>query len=399
MGPHKAGHGHPMPDLVDPASATPSSPVLPAFLSRPLPGFDAAALPSPLPLPPALQAGPAIEFRGDDDGFHVFEVPAYLPSGQGEHLYLHVEKRGLSTPQLLGRLRANFGLHERDIGIAGQKDARGVTRQWVSVPARVVEPRVAEFEAATGAVLLAHARHGNKLRLGHNRGNRFVCRLDGVDAATAAAIDARATALSALGVPNWFGAQRFGHGDRALREAERFLARPRKAISRREQFWVSAVQSALYNAWLAIRVRDGTWRQALDGDLLEKVTGASFECTDPVVDTPRVEAGEVAPSGPLYGRAMRCAARDALTRESRSAADLGVDLAGLLAHPAFPTGARRPNRVCPGAVEVGVGPTSITVAFDLPSGSYASVFLREIVGPRLVDRFFDPTPDAADAAG
>lgn len=388
-----------MPDVVDPATATPSSPPQPAFLSRPLPGFDAATLPSPLPLPAVLQAGPPIEFRGDDDGFRVEEVPAYLPSGQGEHLYLHLEKRGLSTPQLLGRLRSGFGLHERDIGIAGQKDARGVTRQWVSVPARVVEPRVGEVEAATGAVLLAHARHGNKLRLGHNRGNRFVCRLDGVAGVAAAAIGERATALSALGVPNWFGAQRFGHGDRALREAERFLARPRKAISRREQFWVSAVQSALYNAWLALRVRDGSWRQALDGDLLEKVTGASFECTDPAADTPRVEAGEVSPSGPLYGRAMRCAARDALTRESRSAADLGVDLAGLLAHPAFPTGARRPARVCPAAVEVGVGPTSLTVAFDLPSGSYASVFLREIVGPRLADRFFEPAAGDAAAAG
>jgi tRNA pseudouridine13 synthase len=387
-----------MPD-VDPATDTPSSSgaALPAFLSRPLPGFVAATLPSPLPLPAVLQAGPPIEFRGDDDGFRVEEVPAYLPSGQGEHLYLHLEKRGLSTPQLLRRLRGAFGLRERDIGIAGQKDARGVTRQWVSVPARVVEPRVGEVEAATGAVLLAHARHGNKLRLGHNRGNRFVCRLDGVDTAAAAAISERATALSALGLPNWFGAQRFGHGDRALREAERFLARPRKAIGRREQFWVSAVQSALYNAWLALRVREGSWRQALDGDLLEKVTGASFECTDPAADTPRVEAGEVSPSGPLYGRAMRCAARDALTRESRSAAELGVDLAGLLAHPAFPTGARRPARVCPAAVQVRAGPTSITVAFDLPSGSYASVFLREIVGPRLVDRFFDPVADAADA--
>lgn len=388
-----------MSDVVDPATATPSSRPLPVFLSRPLPGFDAAALPSPLAMPAVLQTGAPIEFRGDDDGFRVEEVPAYLPSGQGEHLYLHIEKRGLSTPQLLGRLRSAFGLHERDIGIAGQKDARGVTRQWVSVPARIVEPRVAEVEAATGAVLLAHARHGNKLRLGHNRGNRFVCRLDGVDAVTAAAIGERATALSALGVPNWFGAQRFGHGDRALREAERFLARPRKAISRREQFWVSAVQSALYNDWLALRVRDGSWRQALDGDLLEKVTGASFECVDPAVDTPRVEAGEVSPSGPLYGRAMRCAARDALTRESRSAAGLGVDLAGLLAHPAFPTGARRPARVCPASVEVGVGPTYLTVAFDLPSGSYASVFLREIVGTRLVDRFFESAAEAADPAG
>lgn len=392
----------PVEPVVEPAppSVAPVAPVaLPRFLSEPLPAFDAAALPSPYPLPPVLQQGPPIDFRGSDDGFRVEEIPAYLPSGQGEHLYLHLEKRGLSTPQLLGRLRAAFGLHERDIGIAGQKDARGVTRQWLSVPARIVEPRVGEVEAATGAVLLASARHGNKLRLGHNRGNRFVCRLEGVDAAAAEAIAARATALSASGVPNWFGAQRFGHDARALREAERFLTRPRKAISRREQFWVSAVQSALYNAWLALRVRDGSWCTALDGDMLEKITGASFVCDDPTTDGPRVAAGELSPSGPLYGRAMRCAERDALTRESRSLADLGVDLAGLLAHPAFPTGTRRAARVGAGAVEVRAEPTSLTVAFDLPSGSYASVFLQELVGPRLADRFFDPAPTGGDEPG
>ncbi len=368
-------------------------------MQQALPGFVATSLPSVLPLAAALQAGPPIEFRGDDDGFCVEEVPAYLPSGQGEHLYLHIEKRGTSTPQVVARLRSAFGLHERDIGIAGQKDARGVTRQWISVPARVVEPRVAEVEAAAGVVLVAYARHGNKLRLGHNRGNRFVCRLDGVDDDAAAAIEARVTALSALGVPNWFGAQRFGHADRALREAERFLARPRKAVSRREQFWVSAVQSAIFNAWLAVRVRDGSWRQALDGDLLEKPTGAWFECTDAGVDTPRVQTGEVAPSGPLYGRAMRSAARAALTLESRSAADLGVDVVGLLAHPAFPTGARRPARMLPTAVEVRREPGALTLAFALPSGSYASVFLVESVGPRLVDRFFAPSPDRPDATG
>lgn len=397
-----------MNDVVTPLPATPSPPappLFPAFLVRPLPGFDAATLPSPFPFPDVLLTGAPIEFRGADDGFRVEEIPSYLPSGQGEHLYLHLEKRGLSTPQLVGRLRHAFNLHERDIGVAGQKDARGVTRQWLSVPARIVEPRLAEIEAATGAVLVESGRHGNKLRMGHNRGNRFVCRLDGVDAATAAALSARATALSASGVPNFFGAQRFGHDNGILRDAERFLTRPRKAVSRREMFWVSAVQSAIYNAWLASRVRDGSWLEALDGDMLEKITGASFISDDPATDTPRVVAGEVSPSGPLYGRAMRCAEREALTRESRSLEALGVDLAALLAHPAFPTGTRRSCRVGAAGLEVRVEPTSLTVAFDLPSGSYASVYLQELVGPRFVDRFFEPAPtedapaaDSADSA-
>lgn len=372
---------------------------LPSFLARSIPGGFSLGMPTPWPIAPdhVLAAGPAIEFRGADDGFEVDEVPSYLPCGTGEHLYLHIEKRGLSTPQVLRRLREAFALHERDIGTTGQKDARGITRQWISVPARAVEPRLAEVEASLGVTLLASARHGNKLRLGHNRGNRFVCRLDGTDAATAAAIASRATQLSQSGMPNWFGAQRFGHSDRALRDAERFLTRPRKAISKREQFWVSALQSAIWNTWLAIRVEDGSWCHALDGDILEKrENGAPFLCTDVGVDDPRVIAGEVSPSGPLHGRAMRCAERDALTRESRSLEALGIDVSQLLDHPSFGTGARRSGRVWPTAVDVSSTPTSTTVAFALTTGSYASVFLRELVGARLVDRFFDAPPAEVD---
>ena len=374
---------------------------LPSFLARSIPGGFSLGMPTPWPIAPdhVLAAGPAIEFRGADDGFEVDEVPSYLPCGTGEHLYLHIEKRGLSTPQVLRRLREAFALHERDIGTTGQKDARGITRQWVSVPARAVEPRLAEVEASLGVTLLASARHGNKLRLGHNRGNRFVCRLDGTDAATAAAIASRATQLSQSGMPNWFGAQRFGHSDRALRDAERFLTRPRKAISKREQFWVSALQSAIWNAWLAIRVEDGSWCHALDGDILEKrENGAPFLCTDVGVDDPRVIAGEVSPSGPVHGRAMRCAERDALTRESRSLEGLGVFRDALLAHPAFPTGTRRSARLWAEDVVVQGAAGVCTVSFTLPAGSYASVFLRELVGPRLRDLFFHPPVVPASAA-
>jgi tRNA pseudouridine13 synthase len=378
------------------SSSQPAQPALPSFLTAPLPPPPPRAYPTTLPFVDAFVGG-TIEFRGDDDDFLVDEVPSYLPSGEGEHLYLQIEKRGLSTPALLRRLRDLCRLDERDIGIAGHKDARGVTRQWVSVPARVVEPRLAELPEALGATIVQSGRHGNKLRMGHNRGNRFTCRLHGTSAADAVVIAARAAELAARGLPNFFGQQRFGHGDRTLREAERFLVRPRKAVSRREKMWASAVQSAIFNTWLALRVSEGTWNQALDGDMLEKITGASFVSDDPATDGPRVAAGEVSPSGPMYGRAMRCAERDALTRESRSLAEMGVNVEMMIAHPAFNTGTRRCGRVWPTEVEVRPEPTSTVVSFALGSGSYASVFLHELIGPRLADRFF--TPAEGDAGG
>lgn len=372
---------------------------LPSFLSRPLPGFDPTT--TPRILATDVPAGGPIEFRGDDDGFVVEEIPAYRPGGVGEHLYLFIEKRGLSTPQVYLRLREAFGLQEREIGSSGQKDARGITRQWLSVPARAVEHHLeadqAAVEAYLGFSILERGRHNNKLRLGHNRGNRFVCRLEGTDTATSEALRLRAIQLSQSGLPNWFGAQRFGHGDRALRDGERFCGREKKAVSKREQFWISALQSSMFNAWLTDRVSDGSWGGVVDGDVLEKrENGAPFTSTDAAVDAERAATGEVSPTGPLPGRAMRCAERESLTRESRSLEGLGVDLVALNAHPAFNTGTRRVGRLWVGDIDVQAGDGSTTVGFTLPSGSYASVFLWELVGPRFVDRFFDAPPPGRD---
>ena len=386
----------------------PSGPAVAPFCKAPLPGYAQQARPTPSSS--SLASGGPIRFRGDDDGFAVDEVPLYLPCGDGDHLYLHIEKRGTSTPEVWKRLRAVFGVKEIEIGTAGMKDARGVTRQWISVPARLVEPRVlsdkAAVEADLGVVVLDAQRHRNKLRTGHLRGNRFTCRLDDVTAADVDALAARAAELSQTGIPNWFGAQRFGHDDRALREAERWLPRLRRATTKREQFWVSAVQSVLFNDWLALRVDEGTWASVVDGDVCEKRMpdgrgGPLFVSDDAATDAPRAARGEISPTGPLYGQQMRTAASDALTRESRSLERLGVELSALLSHPAFSTGTRRSARLVVEDVVVraAAGPDgagACFVSFVLPPGAYASVFLAELVGPRLVDLAF-AAPAAVEA--
>ncbi|MGZ3479586.1 MAG: tRNA pseudouridine(13) synthase TruD, partial [Myxococcaceae bacterium] len=43
-------------------------------------------------------------FRATPEDFEVEELPAYLPSGQGEHLFLWIEKVGLDTPEAARRL-------------------------------------------------------------------------------------------------------------------------------------------------------------------------------------------------------------------------------------------------------------------------------------------------------
>src|SRR5215813_11325527 len=68
-----------------------------------------------------------------DEDFFVEELPLYEPGGQGEHVYCEIEKAGMSTFDAVHRLAEALGVAQREIGYAGMKDARAITRQVVSI--------------------------------------------------------------------------------------------------------------------------------------------------------------------------------------------------------------------------------------------------------------------------
>jgi len=96
------------------------------------------------PVPPFVTAGlpgSGGTLKASPEDFRVDELPAYLPSGAGPHLYLLVEKRGRTTRDVLRELAGRLGVAERDAGCAGLKDREAVTTQWLSFPvARDPEP-------------------------------------------------------------------------------------------------------------------------------------------------------------------------------------------------------------------------------------------------------------------
>lgn len=148
------------------------------------------------------------------EDFVVEERPSFAPSGEGEHLFVFVEKRGLSTEALAGHARRVFDLRPADVGYAGRKDARAITRQWLSLTgvrtedaARLDDERVRVIETT---------RNDKKLRLGALAGNRFELLLRGIaeaDRPRALRVLAR---LAERGLPNYFGAQRFGADGRGF---------------------------------------------------------------------------------------------------------------------------------------------------------------------------------------
>ncbi len=283
--------------------------------SRPLEGeADAGLLAPEGDLPYATPELPGVGgiAKVVPEDFEVEELPAYLPSGAGEHLDLWVEKRGRNTPEVARAVAAALGVTERQVGYAGLKDRQAVTRQWLSVLTKATPATPTEL-AGEGFRVLQIARHGNKLRTGHSKGNRFTVLLRGAIGADPAR--AVLETLARRGSPNWFGAQRFGRdGDNAalglalLGQGDH----PSLEKARRDRFLrrlaLSALQSELFNRVLALRLRESALDRAELGDQLqlgEDGRGPLFLCEDAAVDGPRVTAFEVAPTGPMFGARMK----------------------------------------------------------------------------------------------
>ncbi len=332
-----------------------------------------------LPMLTADLPGSGGVLKSEPEDFQVEEVPAYAPCGEGEHLYLWVEKRGRSTPEAARVLSRHLGIGEREISYAGLKDRQGITRQLFSVPARV-EPEVASF-ADPEVTVLWSKRHRNKLKTGHLRGNRFRIRIRRVkDPAAATAVLER---LGKVGVPNAFGDQRFGAGDDNAALGKQLLLGKKlaKAPDRfQRKMYLSAYQSLLFNRMLARRLERGELGTALLGDVLKKPdTGGEFRCDNPEVDQPRVERFEVSPAGPIFGPEMTSAGAGVAQEETQLLTEEQLVLEDFTRGRGETAGARRPYRVQLGQVEVAAEGEDLWVSFDLPRGSYATVVLREVM--------------------
>lgn len=337
-------------------------------------------------------AGTGGVLRTTEDDFVVDEELPYAPSGAGDHVFVRIEKRGLTSPAAAQALARALGIRDRDIGIAGMKDRRAVTRQWMSLPPPVT-PEQARAVELPGLRVLEAVRHPHKLRTGHVRANRFVLRIR--NAAADAAARARAI-LDALarppGAPNWYGEQRFGRdGDNAARgkaivtgasTGEPGRKPDRRPDRRMDRLMVSALQSQLFNDWLVARLADGLYRTVIAGDVLHKRSGGMFACDDPDTDAARLLAGELVVTGPMFGDRMRQPAggSPAAEREAQILARHELDRAAFATVRAIAEGTRRDATIeVYDAAVVTVDSSTIEVAFALPGGAYATAVMREVL--------------------
>lgn len=224
-------------------------------------------------------------FRQTAADFQVDEMLGFSPDGSGEHVYLHIQKRGENTGWIAREIAALAGVKEMDVGFGGRKDRHAITTQWFSVYLPPGKPEPDWNLLANDQVsLLAATRHARKLRRGEHQANRFQIRLRHVTTANPVQLEQRVEAVLRQGVPNYFGEQRFGNSGGNLEAVERVLIERKPARSRSEKgMIISAARSWLFNQVLAERIRRADWREAIAGEPGSSATGPLWGRGRPLV--------------------------------------------------------------------------------------------------------------------
>ncbi len=310
--------------------------------------------------------------------FIVTESLAYDFTGDGEHDYLWIEKEGANTTWVARGLARHAGIALRDVGYAGLKDRHAITRQWFSARRPSGVGTNWDTFDLEGVRILETGRHQRKLKRGAHSGNRFRIAVREVKGSEETFISDRLTVIREKGVPNYFGAQRFGRDGSNLSLAEDVFAGKRLKRELRSMA-LSAARSFLFNEILSSRVTDGSWDQALPGDALNlNGTGSFFiaEEIDDEVNT-RLRSLDVHPTGALWGRGDIQGGRQSATNERRIAdryPDIrdGLERAGL-------DMARRALRLAVTDLQWEIDANKLWLEFSLGRGSFATAVLREIV--------------------
>ena len=334
------------------------------------------------------------ELRQNDADFQVDEERGFELSGEGEHVLLQIRKQQLNTDQVARQLARLAQVQARDVSFSGMKDKHALTTQWFSVhlPGKL-EP---DWQLLNNeqVQVLQHTRHRQKLRRGSHRRNHFVIVLRGVLQEVSREllrelqpqaqgmhelIEQRLQTIAQQGVPNYFGAQRFGNREGNIAKAGAMLRGERRIKDRQQRsLYLSTARALLFNKVLSQRVMQCNWNQALAGDALMLNGTHSFFIAEQIDDeiAQRLALHDIHPSGPLWGRgelatqaAVRMLESDALAGDADLCA--GLEQAGLKQE-------RRALRLL--AEDLSwqwLADDALQLRFALQRGAYATSVIRE----------------------
>ncbi|KTC66616.1 hydrogenase [Legionella adelaidensis] len=309
------------------------------------------------------------------EDFFVEEVLSFTPCGEGEHLYLFLEKKLLNTEEVSNYLARFFSVSSKLVSYAGMKDKYAQTRQWFSIhlPGKST-PNLESLESENIHILQS-VRHNKKLKIGAVQENYFEITIQEFNH-DVNEFKVRINNIHERGVPNYFGAQRFGNHGSNLLKAEEMLLRNKKIKNPHLRgIYYSAARAFLFNQILSLRIKHNCWDLPVAGDLMMlSGTHSVFlaeEITEEIIK--RVKDHDIHPAAPLWGEGKEMTSLEALSLQTQALEPWKEWCVAL-----------EKNRLNKQYRAMVVNPRNLQLqnnklTFTLPSGSFATSVLRELV--------------------
>ncbi len=328
-------------------------------------------------------------FKAEPAHFQVRENLGFAFMGSGEHLMVRIRKTGENTSFVANELAKACGVKSKDVSWAGLKDRHAVTEQWLSVHLPKGDtPDFTPFLAQYPSIeILATDRHNKKLRPGDLVGNSFTITL--TEVSNTEDVLQRLEAISKAGVPNYFGAQRFGHEGNNLNEARRWgRENVRTRNQNKRSLYLSAARSWIFNSILSDRIEKDLFSKSVVGDLVD-MGAAPIQVSNENLSelNSAIQAGEAKLTAALAGDNALPTIEEALAIEQPHL-DNEPDLMALIRGNRM-RHERRGVALLPQDLSWQVEEDSVTLNFSLDAGCFATAIIRELVDAKEVERHFN----------
>lgn len=320
------------------------------------------------------------KFKQTPSDFVVEEILGFSAAEEGQHLMLFIEKENQNTADVLQHLSSHFGVHPRCVGYSGLKDKQAITRQYFTVDLAGKDAGEVKDLETDGIRLLSSDYHLRKLKVGVHQANKFTIRLRDV-VGDRAWVDTVLANIQTYGLPNYFGAQRFGNNQSNLTQAKAlFNGEIRVNNHRKRGMLLSAVRSFLFNEICATRVEMGSWNVLLTGDVAQiEGSGSVFVVEDPVDEDllQRLKNLQIHPTGALFGAKGKSPEGEAKKIEEQALAQYPELTQGLLKFDA--KGMRRALRMRVQDLEWQWQKDDLLLSFTLGRGLFATTIIDALL--------------------
>lgn len=321
--------------------------------------------------------------KAQNSDFCVDEIMPIETTGEGEHLWLLIEKDGSNTDWVAQQLAKFCGLKSMAVSYAGMKDRHAVTTQWFSLHLPGMEnPDFSEL-ADDEFKILKMSRHNRKLKRGALSGNRFKIRITELSG-DIESLDEKLRLIEQQGVPNYFGKQRFGRDMGNIYKAEKLFNRELKKIKKQQRgLYLSAARSWIFNQILSARIKQENWLTPMLGEVF--MLNGKSACFSNEGDNQenaetinqRLLNKEINLTLCLWGEGESMATGEVIDLETSIASEFKILADGL--QSARLKQERRASRLVPENLSWCVKDNVLELEFDLPTGTYATMLIRECV--------------------